>query len=143
MRVPLRGETSRPQTNTWFRRGGHFFWARALFLLRFFVLRQGEGFWAPSPLGGWGGWSRMNSQSPCSWEQEPSTASARRSRVDQSRDHPWRARKRTIWALWRGSVRMQQEAWEAERRVERQATTRRVSRPTVDSGRRAAAKKPL
>jgi hypothetical protein len=38
---------------------------------------------------------------------------------------------------------MESAAWEAERRVLRQATTKRVSRPTVEAGSVAAAKKTL
>src|SRR5262249_61747512 len=67
----------------------------------------------------------------------------RRSRVTQSFDQPSRARKRTSCALWRGSVRMESAAWQAEWRVSRQATTKRVSRPTVEAGSLAAAKNAL
>src|SRR5262249_40951227 len=114
---------------------------RGLLLLAFAVLlpplgvAAGGGVFGPGAARGgvWLVWSRMNSQSPCSRRQACRTRSARRSRVTQSFDQPSRARKRTSCALWRGSVRMESAAWQAEWRVSRQATTKRVSRPTVEA----------
>src|SRR5689334_6223703 len=80
---------------------------------------------------------------PASFWHDCQSNSARVCKVAQSRDQPARARKRTIWARWRGSVRTAQAAAEAECEPLMQATSRRQSKPTEDVGKCRTAKKVL
>src|SRR5437870_357885 len=85
----------------------------------------------------------MRTQVPTSLRTRCNNRSAKASKVAQLFAQRLRARKRTIWALWRGSMRMAQEAAEAECRPAMQVTIRRVGSPTVVAGSLTAAKKDL